>query len=128
MPIVILVISVLSALVGVAAAIFAARQAQYAKRQAVAAEGQAAAAKVQADLARTQLEQLKHADDEERAHRDWLDSVLAELCEAGGTKLLVQVAPGDRLHADWALARGYVDPLGTAVGLPAAEVARRGTF
>ena|ERR1700737_1796045 len=116
-----------SAVVSVGAAGISVWQARYARRQAVAAEGQAAAAKMQADLARAQLEQLRHADDEEQAHRDWLDGVLAELCEAGG-KLLVQVAPGDRLHADWALARGYVAPLGTAVGLPAPQVARRGTF
>jgi hypothetical protein len=118
-----LVITVLSAVVSVVAAIFTARQAQYAQRQAVAAEEQAAAAKVQADLATAQLDQLKRAEDEEQAHQRWLEMVLPRLRTPGIE--LVQVAPGDRLHAEWALARGHVDPLstslGTAVILPAAE-------
>jgi hypothetical protein len=109
-----------SAVVSVGAAAISVWQARYAKQQAVAAEEQAEAARVQARLANAQMEHIKRADGEEQAHRSWLDGVLAELCEGGGTGN-VQVAPGDRLHADWALAHGYVDPLGTALILPSAE-------
>jgi hypothetical protein len=109
MPTVIVVITAVSALGGIAAAIFAARQ--------------AAATKVQADLAKVQLKQLKRAEDEEQAHQRWLDGVLAELHKPG--RELVLVAPGDHLHAEWALVRGLVNSLDTARGiaviLPAAE-------
>ncbi len=118
-----LAITVAGAVISILAAIFTAAQAAFAKRQAVAAEQQAAAAKVQADLATAQLAQLKRAEDEEQGHQRWLDAVLAELRKPG--RELVQVAPGDHLHAEWAIARGFVDPLSTSLGqaviLPAVE-------
>ncbi len=117
-------ITVGTAVVSVVAAAISVWQARYAKRQAVAAEEQSAAAKVQADLAKAQLEQLKRSEDEEQAHQRWLNSVLAELRKPGGPELVL-VAPGDQLHAEWALARGYVNSLtvsrGTAIILPAME-------
>lgn len=120
------VITIVGAVVSVAAAIFTAAQARFAKRQAVAAEEQAAAAKVQADLAKAQLDQLKRSEDEEAAHQRWVEGVLAELRKPGTE--LVHVKPGDHLHAEWALKRGYVEPVSTSIGtalvLPAAERAQ----
>jgi len=93
-------------------------------RRALEAEARLeSGAAVQADLAKAQLEQLKRAGDEEQAHQRWLDGVLAELRKPG--RELVLVAPGDHLHAEWALARGLINSLDTARGfaiiLPAAE-------
>jgi hypothetical protein len=103
-------------------------QAAYAKEQAEAAKAQAAAAMVQADLARAELAKLKRAEDEEQAHQRWLDTELAELRKPGGLEL-VPVAPGDHLHAEWAIARGFVDLIqtssGPAVMLPLAERLKR---
>src|SRR5438067_11901381 len=106
------VITIVGAVVSVVAAIFTAAQARFAKRQAVAAEEQAAAAKVQADLARAQLDQLKRIEDEEVAHQRWVEAVLAELRKPGTEMVLAK--PGDHLHAEWALARGYVEARNTS--------------
>jgi hypothetical protein len=64
---------------------------------------------------------------EEQAHKAWTVAALARLrvAAAAGGAGAVQVAPGEKLHAAWALARGFVDPIetsrGDAVILPAAE-------
>lgn len=95
------------------------------RRRAVEAEARLdSGAEIQAKLARAELDARRRASEEEEAHKRWTENAAAEMRKPGGPQL-VQVQPGEQLHADWAIHRRLLDPLetssGPAVILPAAE-------
>ncbi len=86
------------------------------RRRAVEAERRlTAGAEAQAELAKAQHDLLKRAEDEEQGHQRWVGGVLTQLRTPGAE--LVHVVPGDLLHAQWVLARGYVEGRSTSRGL-----------